>query len=144
MPSQNSLNNLIPQGHTLTQEDSVKGGQKSGEARRKKRTLREAANLFNAIKPKDTDIEIVTSELGEVSNEEIDRQVVAIAKLYKMALAGNVKAMKLYLDISDDEDGEKRRLENEKLKAEVEELKRGTADGVGSVSVNIEIKDCKQ
>ena len=144
MQSQKQLDNLIPGAHKLTAEEVKKGGEKSVEVRRKKRSLREAADLFNSMKPKETDIDTVVSELGEVSPEDIDRQMAVIAKLYKMAMSGNVKAMKLYIELSDDDSHDRKQLENEKLRAEVEELRREAEDDNEDIIVNIEIKDCKR
>lgn len=144
MRSQKQLDNLIPGAHKLTAEELKKGGEKSVEVRRKKRSLREAADLFNSMKPKETDINTVVSELVEVSPEDIDRQMVAIAKLYKMAMSGNVKAMKLYIELSDDDSHDRKRLENEKLKAEVAKLRLEAEEDSEDIIVNIEIKDCKR
>lgn len=70
--------NLKPQAHTLTVEELSRGGKKSGESRRKKRTLRELMELYG---------EAIVSGDRDITND----MAVVIAQ-YDQAKKGNVQA----------------------------------------------------
>ena len=125
---------LIPGGHKFTPEERSQGGKKSAEIRKKKRSLRDALQFINGMIPGVDEYNLVKSQLDDIDPEDIDRQTAVLVRLYKLAMSGDVKAMKLYLEYSDDEDGERRRLENEKLKAEVESMK-GNKNGATAAPV---------
>ena len=47
--ARNKEDNLIPQAHTLTVDEQSAGGKASGEARRKKKSMRELAKIVNSL-----------------------------------------------------------------------------------------------
>lgn len=132
----------LANGHRLTNEDRVKGGKASGEAKRQKRTMREIAAQINAMNPSQKQLKAMTKDLGTLP-EDVDRQFAFMFAVYTQATKGDVKAMKLWTEITDELATKKKELEIEKLQAELDEIKAERAE-IGNVSVNIEIKDCKQ
>lgn len=119
--------NLIPQAHTLTTEENRRGGIKSGEARKRKKTMRELAAFIGSLPAK----QLKKEDLGQLPDDEeidIDRHLEFMLKVNEVAMTGNVKAMKLWLDMIDDLDKKKKELEIEKLQAEIEEMKGGGKD----------------
>lgn len=118
--------NLIPQAHTLTVEELSKGGKASGEARRRKKTMRELAVIVNSLplSPKNK------AQLPEgIKEDEMTFQMAFIIKVYQQALKGDTKAMRLWVDLSNTLDEEKNKLEIKKLKAEINKLNTETQAG---------------
>lgn len=109
--------------HTFTQEEKSAGGKRSAEVRRMKKTMRELAAQINDLQAREKDLEDLT--LSEEDGEKIDRQYAFLLRVYAAAMAGNDKAMKMWIDLSDDLKSARQELEIEKLRAEVEMLKRG-------------------
>lgn len=72
--------NLIPQAHTLTVEEASKGGKASGEARRKKRELRDALQ------------ELLDREYKDANGNVADGTAILAAQLFKKAQKGDVHA----------------------------------------------------
>lgn len=82
----NKNDNLIPQAHKLTLEEQSNGGKASGEARRRKKELKECIEMLleSDIKAKNGDV---------MSGAE------AIAtKLFEKALRGDIKAFEVVRD----------------------------------------------
>lgn len=111
--------NLIPQAHTLTVEELSRGGKKSGEARRKKKTMRELAKLVNSLPMSSKNKAQLPDGIDE---EEATFQMAFIVKVYQQAVKGDTKAMKLWIDLSNTLDEERNKLEIKKLKAEINKL----------------------
>ena len=77
--------NLIPQAHVLTVEEASKGGKNSGEARRKKKTLRETAETMLACElPPD-----VKRKLKSNGLEAEDYKDAVIAAAIQSIIRGN-------------------------------------------------------
>ena len=77
--------NLIPQAHVLTVEEASKGGKNSGEARRKKKTLRETAEIMLACElPPD-----VKRKLKSNGLEADDYKDAVIAAAIQSIIRGN-------------------------------------------------------
>lgn len=101
--------NLIPYWFTSNQsrEEAAKngalGGVASGAARRRKRSLREAADLYLSLPPSDMNVWNSLCQNG-VEPEEIDNQMAVIAGLTMKAVAGDSKAAKVLFDIIGDEE----------------------------------------
>lgn len=77
--------NLIPQAHVLTVEEASKGGKNSGEARRKKKTLRETAEIMLACElPPD-----VKRKLKSNGLEAEDYKDAVIAAAIQSIIRGN-------------------------------------------------------
>ena len=95
--------NLIPQAHTLTVEEQSQGGQKSGEARRRKRSMREACELILAMSiesqeaAKLMDIEDIQS-FAEANGKNITVQDAMILKQAQLALMGSHRSFELIRD----------------------------------------------
>ena len=119
--------NLIPQAHTLTVEELSRGGKKSVEARRKKKSMRELAKIVNSLplSPKNK-----AQMPAGIKEDEMTFQMGFIIKVYQQALKGDTKAMKLWVDLSNTLDEEKNKLEIKKLTAEIN--KQNTEAQAGS------------
>lgn len=103
--------NLIPFNERTESEQrdiQSQGGKASGVARRRKRALRDAADLFLAMEPTDTRVWNALSMAG-IDPEDIDNQMALVVSQSQKAIAGDTKAAKLIVDIigkDDDKDGE--------------------------------------
>ena len=78
--------NLIPQAHVLTVDEQSKGGQKSGEARRAKKTLREAMQI------------LMDAGLTGKDGKTMTGTEAMAAKAFQAALQGDWKAWELVRD----------------------------------------------
>ena len=78
--------NLIPQAHVLTVDEQSKGGQKSGEARRAKKTLREAMQV------------LMDADLTGKDGKTMTGTEAMAARAFQAALKGDWKAWELVLD----------------------------------------------
>ena len=83
---------------------AAEGGKASGVARRRKRSLKAAAEYYLSLSPKDTAVWNGLSIDG-VDPEDIDNQMAIVAGLSKTAIAGDAKAAKVILDIIGKDDG---------------------------------------
>lgn len=79
-------------------EDSRKGGIASGEARRRKRTMREAAELFLSLPVKDDELKERMEALG-VDGDDVDNQMAVIVGLTMKATGGDSKAAKVLAEL---------------------------------------------
>lgn len=98
--------NLVPhrfQSGSEARESGSKGGKASGAARRRKRSLKEAADYYLSLSPS-TDIWNNLSIDG-VEPEDIDNQMAVIAGMTREAILGNPKAAKVLHDIVGKDDG---------------------------------------
>ena len=122
--------NLIPQAHTLTVDEQSAGGKKSGEARRRKNTMREVAVKDNSLALSYKN----NAKLPDgIKEDEMTFQMGFIIKVYQQALKGDTKAMKLWVELSNTLDEERNKLEIKKLKAEIKKL-----NDDASASTNVE------
>lgn len=80
------------------QENGRKGGKASGEARRRKRSLKDAADLFLSLPVYDKRRWNKLSRAG-VDPEDIDNQMAIIVGLSLEAAKGDAKAAKLLFDL---------------------------------------------
>lgn len=78
--------NLIPQAHTLTVEEASKGGKASGEARRAKKSLREAMQI------------LMDADLTGKDGKTMTGTEAMAAKAFQAALKGDWKAWELVRD----------------------------------------------
>lgn len=79
-------------------EDSRKGGIASGVARRRKKSLKEAADYFLSLPVKDARVWNNIANTG-VEAEEIDYQMAMIVGLTRRAINGDSKAAKAIIDL---------------------------------------------
>ena len=118
-----------------------KGGIASGEARRRKKSMQELASIVNSIPLSKTEQKTLPKE---IDSNDMTKQMMFLLTVYKNALKGNTKAMKLWIDLSDYSKEEHIRLENEKLKAEITQLNNmanndnGMLEDVMQIFKNIE------
>lgn len=90
--------NLIPGQHKLTVEEQSRGGTNSGAARRRKRSLKEAADLFLSLPVTDTKTYNKMARAGVVP-EDIDYQMAVIIGLTTKAMKGDAKAAKVLMEM---------------------------------------------
>lgn len=91
--------NLIPVRSTEeARERGRNGGRASGEARRRKKSLREAAELYLSLPVSDKRAWNKLARDG-VSPEDVDNQMAVIAGLTIKAAKGDAKAAKLLFDL---------------------------------------------
>ena len=132
--ARNKEDNLIPftseQNREEAKKNGVKGGKASGEARRRKKTMRELAVIVNSLPLSSKN----KAQLPDgIKEDEMTFQMGFIIKVYQQALKGDTKAMKLWVDLSNTLDEERNKLEIKKLKAEIKKL-----NDDASTSTNIE------
>ena len=95
MPIQEVNSNRTREQHS---EDSRKGGVASGISRRRKRSLKEAADLYLSLPVSDRKMWNKISRRG-VDPEDIDNQMAMIIGLTMAATAGDAKAAKVIVDL---------------------------------------------
>ena len=95
MPIQEVNSNRTREQHS---EDSRKGGVASGISRRRKRSLKEAADLYLSLPVSDRKMWNKISRRG-VDPEDIDNQMAMIIGLTMAATAGDAKAAKIIVDL---------------------------------------------
>ena len=95
MPIQEVNSNRTREQHS---EDSRKGGVASGVSRRRKRSLKEAADLFLSLPVTDTRTFNKMVKAG-LNTDEIDYQMAVIVGLTMQAAKGDAKAAKVIVDL---------------------------------------------
>ena len=104
MPREDGYKNLVPMDQRSQEEArsyGAQGGRASGAARRRKRSMREAADYYCALPVTDTRLFNRLSKDG-INPEDIDNQMAMIAGLTKAAILGNAKAAKVIIDLLGD------------------------------------------
>lgn len=133
MTKKRKEDNLIPNNErspSEVRENGKKGGIASGEARRRKKTMRELAVIVNSLPLSSKN----KAQLPDgIKEDEMTFQMGFIIKVYQQALKGDTKAMKLWVELSNTLDEERNKLEIKKLKAEIKKL-----NDDASASTNIE------
>lgn len=74
------------------------GGKKSGEARRRKRDLRQATDLLLSLKVKDPNLKKEMLE-GGVKKGDLDNQMALVFKQFVKALSGSTRAAEFLADV---------------------------------------------
>ena len=98
--------NLIPVRTTEeARERGRNGGRASGEARRRKKSLREAAELYLSLPVSDKRAWNKLARDG-VAPEDVDNQMAIIAGLSIKAAKGDAKAAKVLFDLIGDQNRE--------------------------------------
>ena len=95
MPIQEVNSNRTREQHS---EDSRKGGVASGVSRRRKRSLKEAADLYLSLPVSDRKMWNKIARRG-VDPDDIDNQMAMIIGLTMAATAGDAKAAKVVVDL---------------------------------------------
>lgn len=118
--------NLIPGGYKLTAEEQSKGGKKSGEARRRKKTMKQVMDYLLSLPANTrTDFEFLVSQgidLEHLDKEFVNNMLVVNAALLAKAKSGDVSAVKELRNVIQDDyyANQKLKLEKERLKLEKE------------------------
>lgn len=101
--------NLIPfseRSESEARENGRKGGVESGKARRRKKSLREAADLYLSLPVKDAKMRNALIRDG-VQEEDADNQMAMIVGLAKKAAKGDAKSAKVLIELlGEDASGE--------------------------------------
>lgn len=96
--------NLIPLDKRTKNEQreiQSEGGRASGAARRRKKSLKEAADLYLSLPLRDKR-KLNAIVRDGISEEDVDNQMAVIVALTKMAQAGDHKSAKVLFDLLDD------------------------------------------
>lgn len=100
--------NLIPFTREQSREEAEKNGRKggiaSGAARRRKKSLKEAADLFLSLPVENTKKRNEMIKAG-VPEEDADNQMAMIVGLAKKAAKGDAKAARLLIDLLGEDTG---------------------------------------
>jgi hypothetical protein len=99
-----NVQNLIPNSERTPEElheMAVAGGIASGAARRRKKSLREAADLYLSLPVRDK--RKLNAMLRDgIAEEDADNQMAVIVGLTKMAMLGESKAAKVLFELLED------------------------------------------
>ena len=98
MPNEKNLIPMDQRSKSEARELGRKGGEASGASRRRKRSLKEAADLYLSLPVSDRKMWNKISRRG-VDPEDIDNQMAMIIGLTMAATAGNAKAAKVIVDL---------------------------------------------
>lgn len=119
--------NLIP-ANKLSKSEArkygSKGGKRSGEVRRQRKTMRQQIELLLSLPLKSTKAKEQIQALG-IDADDIDNQMAINIAMYNMILKGNkgaVQAYNSFVDILGDKDADKKELEIKRLREEVSKL----------------------
>lgn len=95
------LDNLTP-FHEMSEERAreirSKGGKRSQEVQRERKTMRKQAELLLSLPLKDKAAKKKLKELG-IDKEEIDNQMLIVLQLWRRAASGDLEATKLLMDL---------------------------------------------
>lgn len=97
--------NLIPFNKRTKSEQreyAKKGGQKSGEVRRKRKAMKEQMEMLLALPFKSTKQLNFMKDLG-IEENDIDNQMALIVAMYGKALKGDVQAFNIIREVVQDE-----------------------------------------
>ena len=101
MPREDGYKNLVPLNERTKEEQrSIQqdGGKASGVSRRRKRSLKEATDLYLSLPVSDRKMWNKISRRG-VDPDDIDNQMAMIIGLTMAATAGDAKAAKVIVDL---------------------------------------------
>lgn len=119
--------NLIPGGYELTVEEQSKGGKKSGEVRRRKKTMKQVMD-FLLEQPANTraDYEFLVEQgidLNSLDPDFINNMLLVNAALMARAKQGDVAAVKELRDIIRDDDMLKHKIKYDNARLRLEKTK---------------------
>ena len=121
--------NLIPvtkRTKSEAREISKKGGIKSGEARRKKKSMKQELDAILSLSATEENIIAFNGIISKDS--DASNQTLVIASAVKQALKGNVKAMQFIVNVMGGTDKERQQMKLDKQlqKARIEMIKAQT------------------
>ena len=102
MPNEQNLIPMEQRSPEEAREMGRKGGRASGESRRRKKSLREAAELYLSLPVADKRAWNKLARDG-VDPEDVDNQMAIIAGLTLKAVKGDAKAAKLLFELLGDQ-----------------------------------------
>ena len=105
MPREDGYKNLVPFSERTVEEARAlgkKGGIESGIARRRKKSLKEAADLFLSLPVSDKRTRNKIARCG-VDPEDIDNQMAMVIGLTLAATSGDARAGRLIADLLGDD-----------------------------------------
>ena len=105
MPNEQNLIPMDQRSQSEARELGREGGRASGASRRRKRSLREAAELYLSLPVSDKRAWNKLARDG-VEPEDVDNQMAIIAGLTIKAVKGDAKAAKLLFELVGDKSGE--------------------------------------
>ena len=105
MPNERNLIPMDQRSQSEARELGREGGRASGEARRRKKSLREAAELYLSLPVSDKRAWNKLAKDG-VAPEDVDNQMAIIAGLSIKAAKGDAKAAKVLFDLIGDQSRE--------------------------------------
>lgn len=127
--------NLIPIEHLSSEEAKKrgsKGGKKSAEVRRRKKSLKEAMRAALSLPVSNTESWNALAKFG-IAPESIDNQNAIVVAMVIEAMSGNVKAFNAIRNvIGEDNDTEHLKLQQKELK--MKEAKQDGTSGDGKLS----------
>lgn len=85
---------LVPQAHKLTVEEASKGGKKSGEVRRQKKTLAQIGDMIGALDIKSEKNRAILRDAG-ITDEDMINDVGMMFRLNLKAQQGDPRAIEL-------------------------------------------------
>lgn len=109
--------NLIPAAHKLTVEEQSRGGKASGKSRRRKKNMKQTADMLLQLSSSDDSDQQLLFDIGVASDEEITNMLVVVASMIREAKLGDVKAVRALMDITGTD-----YYKNESLKLRKQEL----------------------
>lgn len=119
--------NLIPNSQRSPSElkrMTSKGGKRSGEVRRQRKTQREQLEMLLSLPLKSDKAKAQIQALG-IDASEVDNQMAMNVAMYNLILKGGkgaVQAYNSFVDLLGDRDSEKKDLEIKRLREEVNKL----------------------
>ena len=128
--------NLRPCEYKLSQDEAKKGGKKSGEVRRQKKTVAEYLKKW-ADSEVDEKNKKALQALG--LDEEATNRTLLVLPLIKKANGGDIKALQMIIDLLGED--KKKDLEIKKLKEEIRLLKAETQKISAQFGEDREIED---
>ena len=126
MPNENNIISNSDRTPEERREIAAAGGRASGVSRRRKKSLREAAELYLSLPVSDKKAWNKLARDG-VEPEDVDNQMAIIAGLTMRAIKGDSKAAKVLFDLIGVEDDahSERQTEDDALTESLKELARG-------------------
>lgn len=124
--------NLIPNSARTPEERREigrKGGKASGEARRRRKTMREAMKALLEMGVVDNDIYNAAAAMG-IDIEEMTYQNAILAAMIREAACGNVQAFNAVRSlIGEDNDAERLKLQKKEMQLRERKQESGETDG---------------
>ena len=89
--------NLRPSEYKLSQEEAKRGGIASGEARRRKKSLKETLDILLEYRPTEKELDFLREHGIDVDDDATYRTAVAFSMINK-AVKGNTRAFEMLRD----------------------------------------------